>query len=207
MSTEQLNTLNLKGSTEIICELLYYCVHNITYLRGVFHSSLYEYEEKWDQKVFVCQQKQMREYVSKMIDGFRDWMLKKKAERIVLVLCDAVTDERFERWQFDLKLDDENIAPDASKPVDQKKLRSQLRQLLLQIHNINLLMPLLPETTPQMKLLIYTKKDAAVPEDFLETTQHLIPDAQVVNFDQVNTNIHTVKSSVQYKLDQNATRF
>ena len=55
----------------------------------------------------------MREYVSKMIDGFRDWMLKKKAERIVLVLCDAVTDERFERWQFDLKLDDENIAPDA----------------------------------------------------------------------------------------------
>ena len=89
-----------------------YCVHNISYLRGVYHSNLYEYETKWDQKVFVCQNEQMQKYVSKMIDSFRIWMLNKEARSIVLVLCDAITDERLERWQFDITLDDESISAD-----------------------------------------------------------------------------------------------
>jgi len=207
MATDQARSLNLKGSTEVICDLLHYCIHNITYLRGVFHGNLFETEERWDQKVFVCQNKEMREYVSKMIEGFKGWMLNKEARKIELVLVDAVTDERFEKWQFDINLEDEKISSDTSKPVDQKKLRSQLRQLLFQIHNINLLLPILPETKICLKLLIYTKETATVPTEFLETTQHMITDAQVVQFDNVETNIHTVKSSVQFKRDQNATTF
>ncbi|XP_063719603.1 mitotic spindle assembly checkpoint protein MAD2A-like [Symsagittifera roscoffensis] len=205
MATDQLSSLNLKGSTEVVCDLLYYCVHNISYLRGVYHSNLYEYETKWDQKVFVCQNEQMQKYVSKMIDSFRIWMLNKEARSIVLVLCDAITDERLERWQFDITLDDESISADVSKPVDNRKLRSQLRQLIYQIHNIMLLLPQLPDTTITLKLLIYTKENATVSEEFLETTQHLIAEPQSIDFDKVNTNIHTVKSSVQYKKDSNMT--
>ena len=92
-----------------------------------------------------------------------------------------------------------------SKPVDNRKLRSQLRQLIYQIHNIMLLLPQLPDTTITLKLLIYTKENATVSEEFLETTQHLIAEPQSIDFDKVNTNIHTVKSSVQYKKDSNMT--
>ena len=49
------------------------------------------------------------------------------------------------------------------------------------------------------------KDTVETPCDFLETTQHLIPDAQLLNFDTVETEIHTVKSRVQYKLQDTTT--
>ena len=63
-------------------------------------------------QVFVCTDEKMNDYVNKMVENMKTWLLKKEAHRLVLVLCDAITDERLERWQFDVELDDENISRD-----------------------------------------------------------------------------------------------
>lgn len=203
MASDLLNVLTLKGSTEVICDMLTSCVHNILYLRSVFHPSMFKTKEAYDMQVFVCTDEKMNKYVEEYVQSLRYWLMKKEAHRLVLVLVDGITDERLERWQFDIQLDDESISCDSSKPVDVKKLRKQLRQLMLQIHNINLLLPTLPDWTPCFKMLIYTKDTVETPAEFLETTQHFIPDGQMVNFDNVETGIHTVKSRVQYKLQDN----
>ena len=89
------------------------CVHNISYLRGVFHPSLFKTQEKYSMQVFVCSDEKMNNYVNKMVENLRKWLMKKEAHRLVLVLCDAITDERLERWQFDVQLEDELISNDS----------------------------------------------------------------------------------------------
>ena len=114
--------------------------------------------------VFVCQNTRMQSYVDKMMPSLHSWLVKKEAERIVFVMCDAVTGERLERWQFDIKLDDDSIEEQTAKEVDMESLRKELRKTLLQIHNMYVLLPTLPDScTPSFKLLIYVKNSVETP--------------------------------------------
>ena len=103
-------------------------------------------------------------------------------------------------------MDDESIEEQTAKEVDMESLRKELRKTLLQIHNMDVLLPKLPDScTPSFKRLIYVTDSVERPPGFLENTQHLIIDAQILNFNDVDTKVHTVKSSIQYKANKDAS--
>lgn len=48
-------------------------------------------------------------------------------------------------------------------------------------------------------VLLYTNKDIAVPDEWAESTAHLIPDCEEVKLSNFSTTVHKVDTAVQYK--------
>lgn len=48
-------------------------------------------------------------------------------------------------------------------------------------------------------MLLYTNKDIAVPDEWAESTAHLIPDCEEVKLSNFSTSVHKVDTAVQYK--------
>lgn len=48
-------------------------------------------------------------------------------------------------------------------------------------------------------VLLYTNKDISVPDEWAESTAHLIPNCEEVKLSNFSTSVHKVDTAVQYK--------
>ncbi|XP_077999676.1 mitotic spindle assembly checkpoint protein MAD2A-like [Glandiceps talaboti] len=130
-----------------------------------------------------------------------EWLLKKTIQKLVLVVTDLDTNEVLERWQFDIECDKSVTEDSKPRKVVEEEINKGVKAVIRQITASVTFLPLL-EGAIVFDLLIYTDKDADVPEKWTESGAQLIPQAQEVKLRSFTTTIHKVDAMVTYKSDQ-----
>ncbi|KAL3314641.1 MAD2 mitotic arrest deficient-like 1 [Cichlidogyrus casuarinus] len=152
--------------------------------------------EKFEMKLFELRDKEVNNYFDIITNQIRQWSECGALQRIVLVLKEAATGETVERWQFVVEAEDNPENMNAN--TDTKKIGQQIRDVLRQIFASVALLPTL-NSTYSFDLLIYTNKNAAVPEGWDHTGPHLIKNCENIPLKSFSTTVHRVESSVTFK--------
>ena len=130
------------------------------------------------------------------------WLLNGDVQRLVVVVSGVDTGETLERWQFKVNLDDDNMAsgeenraPNTAqtnqttkKSKTTKEIHGEIQAIIRQITASVTFLPLLNEPC-SFDLLVYTKKDAAVPQKWEDSDPCYILNSQEVKLRSFTTSV------------------
>ena len=130
------------------------------------------------------------------------WLLNGDVQRLVVVVSGVDTGETLERWQFKVNLDDDNMAsgeenraPNTAqtnqttkKNKTTKEIHGEIQAIIRQITASVTFLPLLNEPC-SFDLLVYTKKDAAVPQKWEDSDPCYILNSQEVKLRSFTTSV------------------
>lgn len=137
------------------------------------------------------------------------WLLSGDIQRFVVVVTGVDSGETLERWQFNVSLDEEVDAENAkpNQPTQQKKqtskksikeIHGEIQAIIRQITASVTFLPLLNEPC-SFDLLVYTKKEAALPAKWEDSDPCYIMNSQEVKLRSFTTSVHQVDSMVAYR--------
>lgn len=139
------------------------------------------------------------------------WLLSGDVQRLVVVVSGVDSGETLERWQFNVALDDdeaanvENVRSSNNTPpvvVSGKKsikeIHGEIQAIIRQITASVTFLPLLDEPC-SFDLLVYTKKDAALPSKWEDSDPCYIMNSQEVKLRSFTTSVHKIDSMVAYR--------
>jgi mitotic spindle assembly checkpoint protein MAD2 len=140
-----------------------------------------------------------------------DWLLSGDIQRLVVVVKGIDTMETLERWQFNVTVEDDNIATEnqapnqGSKPTntaDTKKslkaIHNEIQAIIRQITASVTFLPLLQEPCT-FDLLVYTDKNIVAPEKWADSDPCYILNSAEVKLRSFTTSVHKIDSMVAYK--------
>merc|ERR1712106_548451 len=109
--------------------------------------------------------------------------------------------EVLERWEFKI----ENETDEGGKVVeesvkDDKKIKSEIRDVIRQITASATFLPLL-DCLCSFDILIYTHQDADVPSQWGDSDPCFIANSEEVKLRSFSTAVHKVEAAVTYKSD------
>lgn len=134
-----------------------------------------------------------------MVTQVETWLLRGDVQRLVVVVSGIDSGDTLERWQFNVTVDDteadgENQVPNSSN-VPQKKtvkeIHSEIQAIIRQITASVTFLPLLSEPC-SFDLLVYTKKDAAVPKKWEDSDPCYIMNSQEVKLRSFTTSVSDI---------------
>jgi mitotic spindle assembly checkpoint protein MAD2 len=125
------------------------------------------------------------------------WLLSGDVQRLVVVVTGVDSGETLERWQFNVALEDmdrENLTSNAtvgsashgSKTL--KEIHGEIQAIIRQITASITFLPLLDEPC-SFDLLVYTKKNAAVPAKWEDSDPCYIMNSQEVKLRSFTTSV------------------
>lgn len=134
------------------------------------------------------------------------WLLSGDIQRFVVVVSGVDSGETLERWQFNVSLDEdadaENSGPNAQTAPPSKKsikeIHGEIQAIIRQITASVTFLPLLNEPC-SFDLLVYTKKDAALPSKWEDSDPCYIMNSQEVKLRSFTTSVHQIDSMVAYR--------
>ena len=133
------------------------------------------------------------------------WLMSGDVQRLVVVVSGVDSGETLERWQFNIALeggvvDAENASPnmEPAAPKTVKEIHGEIQAIIRQITASVTFLPLLNEPC-SFDLLVYTKKDAALPTKWEDSDPCYIMNSQEVKLRSFTTSVHKVDSMVAYR--------
>lgn len=133
-------------------------------------------------------------------------------EKISLIITNAHNREVLECWEF--KVENEGAAAngtangtevdksDPKNPVSNKdlhRIQMEIRDVMRQISATVTYLPLL-DTVCSFDILVHTLDECEVPENFNETADVQIQNAQAVELKSFSTGLHKLQTVVNYKM-------
>eukprot|EP00980_Cylindrotheca_fusiformis_P013786 scaffold3556_cov190-Cylindrotheca_fusiformis.AAC.21 len=193
-STESKTEITLKGSVEIVSEFFFTAINSILYQRGIYQPETFKRESKYGLTVLTTTDEGLLQYMNNVMTQVETWLLSGDVQRLVVVVSGADSGETLERWQFNVSLDEnidaENAIPNAGmsapKQKTLKEIHGEIQAIIRQITASVTFLPLLSEPC-SFDLLVYTKKEAAVPAKWEDSDPCYIMNSQEVKLRSFTT--------------------
>ncbi|KAK3259681.1 Mitotic spindle checkpoint component mad2 [Cymbomonas tetramitiformis] len=188
------NNITLRGSTEIVTEFFGYAVNSILYQRGIYPPETFERKKKYGLTMLVTSDHGLTAYLSNVLQQITEWLMEGSLQKLVLVITSSTTREVLERWAFDIEAEAPVTidGPGVSKP--EKEIMGEIQAIIRQITASVTFLPLL-EDPCTFDLLVYTKNDSTVPQEWEESDPRYIADSAEVRLRSFTTK---VTSSARY---------
>lgn len=166
-------------------------------------------ESKYGLTVLTTTDTGLLSYLESIQQQMTQWLLDGTLQRLVVVVQGVDSMETLERWQFNVSVDQdnktatmgtENATPNAEKkpPKALKEVHNEIQALIRQITASVTFLPLLDEPCT-FDLLVYTDKNANVPEKWADSDPCYIMNSTEVKMRSFTTSVHQVDSMVSYK--------
>ncbi|KAJ9457907.1 Mitotic spindle assembly checkpoint protein MAD2A [Diplonema papillatum] len=186
--------ITLRGSVSTVVEFFGYALNTILYQRGVYPADCFTTVSKYKLQVLVTTDKGLKAYLGNVLQQLSEWFMQKLVQRLVLVITGA-DGSSLERWQFDIETEAPNGHPQKS---NEDAVQREIQAIIKQITATQTFLPLLPDQC-SFDLLVYTHKDADVPNTWELTDPKLVVNATNVKLRSFSTSVHKVEASVTYR--------
>ncbi|CAL8104308.1 unnamed protein product [Calicophoron daubneyi] len=192
------SAISLKGSVEIIVDYFFYAINSILYQREIYPEAAFKKNMKYELSVLVAVDEELIDYLKKILDQVKVWLLSNAVHKLVLVVKSVKTGEVLERWQFDMIVE----KPDPKNPNSKSiaAIQDEIRGVIRQIVATNTFLPIL-NTSCTFELLIYTDLNADVPNEWEESGPQLVKNSAEIKLRSFSTTVHRVEHMVSYKVD------
>eukprot|EP00388_Colpodella_angusta_P043226 GDKK01058835.1.p1 GENE.GDKK01058835.1~~GDKK01058835.1.p1 ORF type:complete len:360 (+),score=60.17 GDKK01058835.1:61-1140(+) len=193
----QTQALTLRGSVQVVCEFFKYAVYSIFFQRGVCDDKQFTTVSKYGVQLKLLENPDVVEYIDKTLSQCADWMEQGRVKKFVVCLSDARTGEQLEHWEFNIETDPTATAKSVSTK-SQADIRNEIRLLMMQICASNSFLP--PSNNcATFDILTHLDKDADCPDNWVETKDKKIENAQVVKLRDFSTKLHKIDAAVRFK--------
>eukprot|EP00339_Tiarina_fusa_P030043 CAMPEP_0117056962 /NCGR_PEP_ID=MMETSP0472-20121206/39526_1 /TAXON_ID=693140 ORGANISM="Tiarina fusus, Strain LIS" /NCGR_SAMPLE_ID=MMETSP0472 /ASSEMBLY_ACC=CAM_ASM_000603 /LENGTH=213 /DNA_ID=CAMNT_0004773623 /DNA_START=99 /DNA_END=740 /DNA_ORIENTATION=+ len=203
-ATENQTEITLKGSVDVVSEFFFTAINSILYQRAIYQPETFKRESKYGLTVLTTTDEGLLKYLAQVMAQVEAWLLSGDVQRLVVVVSGVDSGETLERWQFNVSLeenDSENTLPNVDRKFGQKSLKDihgEIQAIIRQVTASVTFLPLLNEPC-SFDLLVYTKKDAAVPTKWEDSDPCYIMNSQEVKLRSFTTSVHKVDSMVTYR--------
>ncbi|XP_066999232.1 mitotic spindle assembly checkpoint protein MAD2A [Anabrus simplex] len=200
-SAQSQNAITLKGSAALVREYLNYGINNILYQRGIYPSEDFTTEQCYGLTILMSTNEKIKAFLKNVLEQIEEWLIKKKIEKITLVINDIKTKETLERWDFKVQYDEGTM--NGTEEVGNKELRiiqKEIRDVLRQISATVSYLPLL-DTVCVFDVVVQTVLDTEVPHLWDLSSPTFIANAQEVQLRTFSTSLHRMETYVSYKVD------
>ncbi|KAA1074439.1 Mitotic spindle checkpoint component mad2 [Puccinia graminis f. sp. tritici] len=226
-TTKTKKRINLAGSTAVISDYFHYAINCILFQRAIYQQSDFKMVKKFGLNMMIVEDESIAEYLKKIVDQVRVWLIEGKITRLVLVIQQKSDGETVERWEFDVTVEEPPIddpnnvsqpssqAPASSSSKKDKQAGSKtkskslaevqldIQEIIRQIISSVSFLPI-PTEPRTFKVLAYTHsvgQDEATEwndSDAFDITER----AERVKLKSFSTAIHRVDTAVDYKLGE-----
>mmetsp|Transcript_23156 Transcript_23156/g.54670 ORF Transcript_23156/g.54670 Transcript_23156/m.54670 type:complete len:222 (-) Transcript_23156:228-893(-) len=212
-STDTQTEITLKGSVDIVSEFFFTAINSILYQRGIYQPETFKRESKYGLTVLTTTDDGLLKYLGQVMAQVDSWLLNGDVQRLVVVVSGVDSGDTLERWQFNVALEDNGVGGDENRaPTPNvkssstgkknsktlKEIHGEIQAIIRQITASVTFLPLLNEPC-SFDLLVYTKKDAAVPSKWEDSDPCYIMNSQEVKLRSFTTSVHKVDSMVAYR--------
>ena len=201
---------------------------------GIYQPETFKRESKYGLTVLTTTDDGLLKYLAQVMAQVESWLLNGDVQRLVVVVSGVDSGETLERWQFNVALDaeddnnasgEENQRPNANANNNsnttassknnhptksnnttkktRKEIHGEIQAIIRQITASVTFLPLLNEPC-SFDLLVYTKKEAAVPTKWEDSDPCYIMNSQEVKLRSFTT---SVSSLVQFQSIRHLFRF
>jgi mitotic spindle assembly checkpoint protein MAD2 len=188
----------LKGSAALVAEFFGYSINSILYQRGIYPPDTFTRVEKYGLHMLITRDEGLKNYLSNVLKQLKEWLITGTVQKLVVVICNADTNETLERWAFDIltELPQEGREVQKSENEITKEIQAIIRQICASVTFLPLL-----EAACTFDLLVYTDNKIAVPLTWEESDPRYITNSQSVRLRSFSTKIHQVDTMVSYTVD------
>lgn len=223
-AVENQTVITLKGSVAIVSEFFFTAINSILYQRGIYQPETFKRETKYGLTVLTSTDDGLLSYLNQVMSQMESWLLDGNVQRLVVVVTGLDSEETLERWQFNVAVDQSNnnsgVSGDENAPVlvnqtatessissqtkkkaigkSIKEIHNEIQAIIRQITASVTFLPLLNEPC-SFDLLVYTDKEAVVPQKWEDSDPQYIMNSQEVKLRSFTTSVHKVDSMVTYK--------
>jgi len=217
-TTDNQTEITLKGSVDIVSEFFFYAINSILYQRGIYQPETFKRESKYGLTVLTSTDEGLLKYLAQVMGQVESWLMNGDVQRLVVVVSGVDSGETLERWQFNVDLEggeDTCLGEENQKPNQKlsgssssnnskknkkttKEIHGEIQAIIRQVTASVTFLPLLSEPC-SFDLLVYTKKDAAVPKKWEDSDPCYIENSQSVKLRSFTTSVHKVDSMVAYR--------
>mmetsp|Transcript_23549 Transcript_23549/g.65363 ORF Transcript_23549/g.65363 Transcript_23549/m.65363 type:complete len:222 (-) Transcript_23549:190-855(-) len=212
-STDTQTEITLKGSVDIVSEFFFTAINSILYQRGIYQPETFKRESKYGLTVLTTTDDGLLKYLGQVMAQVDSWLMNGDVQRLVVVVSGVDSGDTLERWQFNVALEDNGVGGDENRaPTPNvkhsstgkknsktlKEIHGEIQAIIRQITASVTFLPLLNEPC-SFDLLVYTKKDAAVPSKWEDSDPCYIMNSQEVKLRSFTTSVHKVDSMVAYR--------
>ena len=161
---------------------------------GIYEPETFKRESKYGLTVLTTTDEGLLKYLGNVMSQVESWLLSGDVQRLVVVVSGVDSGETLERWQFNVALeegDGENAMPNGNTKVSRKSLKEihgEIQAIIRQITASVTFLPLLNEPC-SFDMLVYTKKDAAVPAKWEDSDPCYIMNSQEVKLRSFTTSV------------------
>lgn len=202
--TETLSKLSLKGSFKVVTDYFEFAIYNILFQRGIYPADDFTTVKKYDLPMLVSADDEVRSYVDKIMSQVKKWIYGGKLTKLVVVIINKHTTENVERWEFALNVTDlgETNEDTKSRVAIQREIQAIIRQVTASVAYL----PFLKDDEYTFNVLVYTDPNYDVnkiPLEWADTKgdgKMIQGESDSVKFSSFQTDLHTVGTSVSYKL-------
>lgn len=206
MTTEQSNTLQLKGSSRVISDYFEICIHNILFQRKIYPREDFKVIRKFGLNVVFSKNERITEYIKKIIKQLHSWIYNGKINWLTLLIVSTENEAISEKWMFniDVKNDLSNNETAVESQTSMKSLEEIQKEIQTIIRQISSSVAYLPvfEEEQTFKILVHATGDIKSTKDWSDAKGFREIDEKVaesVQFDGIETNNHNVSTFVTYR--------
>ncbi|GKY95506.1 hypothetical protein MPSEU_000512300 [Mayamaea pseudoterrestris] len=210
--TTKKTEITLKGSVEIVSDFFFTAINSILYQRGIYTPETFKREMKYGLSVLTTTDEGLLDYFKHVHKQIAEWLLAGIIQRLVVVVNGLDSMETLERWQFNVSVDKTgagaaavgaenrtpNTTPRNTMEKTMKEIHNDIQAIIRQITASVTFLPLLQEPCT-FDLLIYTDRDAQVPQRWADSDPCYILNSSEVKLRSFTTTVHKVDSMVAYK--------
>ncbi|KAI8970371.1 DNA-binding protein [Mycotypha africana] len=195
----------LSGSSSHTAKLFKYILYNILLQRNVYPDDDFEIERCEGMNHMAISDPEVKQYVETLIQQIDQWAKRQELERVAIALTSVDTLEVIERWTFFVKtkgdavMTEDTLSEQAGRR--QQDFQSQMRRLIVQILNINNILPILDPNNVTFEVYVYTVKGAEEHPRWMRTDDAPIiqGDTEHARLTDIDTADCNVRSFVSYK--------
>ena len=166
------------------------------YVPGIYQPETFKRESKYGLTVLTSTDDGLLTYLRQVISQVETWLLRGDVQRLVVVVSGLDSAETLERWQFNVTVEDpvgdgENRMPNGvgdAKKKSVKEIHNEIQAIIRQITASVTFLPLLNEPC-SFDLLVYTRKEAAVPSKWEDSDPCYIMNSQEVKLRSFTTSV------------------
>jgi mitotic spindle assembly checkpoint protein MAD2 len=173
---------------------------------GIYQPETFKRESKYGLTVLTSTDEGLLKYLAQVMGQVESWLMNGDVQRLVVVVSGVDSGETLERWQFNVDLEggdtclgEENRKPNqkssgSSSNINKKnkkttkEIHGEIQAIIRQVTASVTFLPLLSEPC-SFDLLVYTKKDAAVPKKWEDSDPCYIENSQSVKLRSFTTSV------------------
>jgi mitotic spindle assembly checkpoint protein MAD2 len=180
-------------------------VNSILFQRGLYPPESFRRVGKYGLTLLVSSDDALTAYIAQILSQLKEWLGQGDVQKLVLVVTGADTNDVLERWVFNVggsacRRESENLAPGTilRGNKSEKEISAEIQAIIRQITASVTFLPLIQEPCT-FDLLVYTPKDANVPNTWEDSDPRFIPDSADVELRSFSTSLHKVQALVSYR--------